>query len=153
MHWLEMKIPPPLYLLMFGGAMWWLADTGIGWQWHDPLLLVLGWGVIAVGVSLDLGGLWRFVRARTTVNPYRPEHSSVLVVEGVYRYTRNPMYLGMLLVLVGWGCVLGSALALLLPPLFALCLTRVQILPEERVLEKTFGASYQAYRQRVRRWL
>ncbi|WP_426415000.1 methyltransferase family protein [Aestuariirhabdus sp. LZHN29] len=153
MSGLEMRIPPPVYLLLFGAVMWLLATATPTWSWQHPLSLTLGWGLVAIGVGFDLGGLWRFIKARTTINPHRPHTTSALVVEGLYRFTRNPMYLGMLLLLIGWGLVLGSAVALLLPPLFALWLTRVQIVPEERVLGEKFGAPYREYLKRVRRWI
>ncbi|MCL6415008.1 isoprenylcysteine carboxylmethyltransferase family protein [Aestuariirhabdus sp. Z084] len=149
----EMKIPPPIYLLLFAALMWWLADSFSVWRWQHPLSLIAGWVLIGAGLALDVGGLIRFVRAKTTINPHRPQHSTTLVVEGVYRLTRNPMYLGMLLLLCGWGLVLGSGLALILPPLFAYWMTRVQIMPEERALLSRFGEPYQQYLDKVRRWI
>ena len=72
---------------------------------------------------------------------------------GLYRVTRNPMYLGMLLVLFGWAVFLSNLAALLIAPLFALYITRFQIIPEERVLAEKFGAAFMAYQSQVRRWL
>ena len=94
-----------------------------------------------------------FRRARTTVNPLKPETSAALVSTGVYSFTRNPMYLGMALALFAWAVYLSSVWSLLGPVLFALYITRFQIVPEERVLDGLFGASFAAYKKRVRRWL
>jgi len=79
--------------------------------------------------------------------------SSELVVSGVYRHTRNPMYLGLLLGLLGWGVYLANAFALLLAPLFIPCMNRFQILPEERALQQAYGERFLDYCRRVRRWL
>jgi protein-S-isoprenylcysteine O-methyltransferase Ste14 len=114
-----------------------------------PLAVLLG----ALGVAAAIGGVISFRRARTTVNPLKPESSAALVSSGVYAFTRNPMYLGMALALLAWAVYLSSIWSLSGPVLFALYITRFQILPEERVLEGLFGTAFAAYRQRVRRWL
>ena len=107
----------------------------------------------ALGILIAGAGLVAFHRARTTANPMRPEAATSLVTTGIYRWTRNPMYLGWLPVLAGWAVYLQHAGALLMVPLFMLYLTRFQIIPEERALAAKFGGQFDAYRQRVRRWL
>ena len=102
-----------------------------------------------VGLSAVLG----FHRAKTTVNPLKPDAASALVVRGIYRWTRNPMYLAMLLVLVAWACIVANWAALAILPLFVLYLNRFQIVPEERALRARFGAEFENYRRKVRRWL
>jgi protein-S-isoprenylcysteine O-methyltransferase Ste14 len=109
--------------------------------------------LFATGVGVALGGVVSFRRARTTVNPLKPETSAALVVTGVYAFTRNPMYLGMVLVLLAWATFLASPWSLAGPALFALYITRYQIIPEERVLAGLFGETFAAYRKRVRRWI
>jgi protein-S-isoprenylcysteine O-methyltransferase Ste14 len=111
--------------------------------------LVLG----AIGVAVAIGGVISFRRAETTVNPLKPETSAALVSTGVYSFTRNPMYLGMVLVLFAWAVYLSSIWSLLGPVLFTLYITRFQIIPEERALDRLFGAPFAAYKKRVRRWL
>lgn len=106
-----------------------------------------------VGVAIALSGVISFRRAQTTVNPLKPETSTALVTTGIYRITRNPMYLGMLAVLLAWAAYLSSAWALLGPVAFALYITRFQIIPEERALRSLFGTTFVAYTQRTRRWL
>jgi len=109
--------------------------------------------LFAVGVAVALGGVASFRRARTTVNPLKPETTAALVATGVYSFTRNPMYLGMVLVLLAWAVFLASVLSLAGPARFALYITRFQIVPEERVLADLFGESFAAYKRRVRRWI
>jgi protein-S-isoprenylcysteine O-methyltransferase Ste14 len=153
MRFLELRIPPPIVGLIVAGGMWTIAHLLPILQ-VPPLVrpavaVVLG----TLGVAVALGGVVSFRRAHTTVNPLKPETSAALVSTGVYSFTRNPMYLGMVLVLFAWAVFLSSLWSLLGPALFALYITRFQIVPEERVLDGLFGASFAAYKQRVRRWL
>lgn len=94
-----------------------------------------------------------FRRAKTTVNPLKPQSSSSLVTWGIYAITRNPMYLGGLVILTGCAVFLSNALAFLLLPAYILYINRFQIAPEERALTSLFGQEFAAYRSRVRRWL
>ncbi len=87
------------------------------------------------------------------MNPIKPGAASSLVSSGVYRFTRNPMYLGLSVTLLGWAVFLSNWLALLAVPVFVLYINRFQIDPEERVLSSLFGAEYAAYKEKVRRWL
>jgi protein-S-isoprenylcysteine O-methyltransferase Ste14 len=153
MTWLEHRIPPPLVGLAIAAGMAWLAPqlprlTGVP-ELRPALAMAIG----AVGVAIDFAALLQFRRVRTTVNPLRPDRANALVTGGVFRYSRNPMYLGLLLVLVAWAVHLASPPALLGPVLFVLYVGRYQIAPEERVMARRFGAEYEAYRGRVRRWL
>ncbi|MDF1628399.1 MAG: isoprenylcysteine carboxylmethyltransferase family protein [Alcanivoracaceae bacterium] len=115
--------------------------------------LVVAVVLVLMGAGVSLAGVVSFRRARTTVNPLKPEKTSSLVCSGIYRITRNPMYLGFLLVLIGWAVMLGSAFAALGPVLFVSYISRFQIVPEERVLASLFGDEFSAYRAKVRRWL
>jgi protein-S-isoprenylcysteine O-methyltransferase Ste14 len=111
-------------------------------------------GVIALSaVAFSIAGVAAFRRASTTVNPMRPEATSALVTTGVYALTRNPMYVGMGLVLLAWAFWLGSPWALFGPIAFVPYISRFQIVPEERVLAARFGEDFHRYCARVRRWL
>jgi protein-S-isoprenylcysteine O-methyltransferase Ste14 len=109
--------------------------------------------IAMIGVCFDLAGIISFWLARTTINPMKPAKTSSLVCSGVYRVTRNPMYLGLLFILIAWAVFLSSAWALIGPLAFVLYMNRFQIAPEERALSAMFGISYSAYKSRVRRWL
>lgn len=150
---LELKLPPPLVALLLACLAWWLAPLGPGIAWPPALRLGLAAGLALVGLSLDLSGVLAFVRRRTTISPLSPRKSSALVTTGVYRFTRNPMYLGMACLLSAWALWLGALLPWLAPVLFVAYITRFQIRPEERVLTGLFGRPYTDYCQRVRRWL
>lgn len=150
MRWLECRVPPPAVgllcaLLMYGLRGWLPAAM--------PFPAALAWLLLLLGLLLDGSAVLSFIRRRTTVNPLTPQRSSTLVVSGFYRISRNPMYLGMLCLLLAWALWLGNWSALLGPLLFVLWISRFQILPEERALAARFGEAYRAYCQQVRRWL
>ena len=156
MSQLELKIPPPLVAAAMAGAM---TAASV---WLPPVLVLplsssvrVGTALVLVGVGacFDVAGLLAFKKAQTTVNPLAPNRSTAVVSTGVYRITRNPMYLGMALILLGLALYLASPWALLGPLVFAAFITRFQIQPEERALTARFGAAYTAYCTQVRRWL
>lgn len=153
MQALELKIPPPVVALLLGAAVWWLAPLGPAVPWPEVLRLGLAGLLALLGLALDFSGLVAFVRHHTTINPLSPRKSTVLVTTGVYRFTRNPMYLGMASLLTAWAVWLGALLPLAAPVLFVLYITRFQIQPEERVLSQLFGQPYADYTRRVRRWI
>ncbi len=150
---LKTVIPPPVYALGTGGMMWWLDRSWPLLSWPESVLNTTGLVIIALALLADVWSLGLFRRTRTSPNPMRPEAASKLVVRGLYRISRNPMYLGLLIVLFGWWLYLGSLSPLLMLPVFVRVLTVQQIVPEEKVLEEKFGAEYLAYKQQVRRWI
>ncbi|HZN99614.1 MAG TPA: isoprenylcysteine carboxylmethyltransferase family protein [Burkholderiales bacterium] len=150
-EWLENRVPPPVVAACVGALM-------LGAAWVLPLFeFGVPWGfaaaTAAAGVAVGVAGVAQFGRARTTLNPLKPDEASALVTGGIYRWTRNPMYLGMALVLAGWGLFIGNFGALALVGLFVMYIDRFQIDPEERALEERFDDKFTAYRKRVRRWL
>lgn len=153
MRSLELKIPPPLVALACGVLMWILARATPYVSWPLAGRGIVALAVAALGVCISASGVVTFRRTGTTTNPMRPGNATTLVTAGIYRRTRNPMYLGLSIVLLGWGVYLANALALLILPGFVLYTTRFQILPEERALSALFGAQYQTYQASVRRWL
>lgn len=106
-----------------------------------------------LGVSICLAGVRAFRQKRTTVDPTRPEAATTLVVHGIYTRTRNPMYLGFVTALLGWAVYLGTLSGLLVLPLVVGYLNVFQIQPEEAALRRRFGPVFDAYADRVRRWL
>jgi len=95
----------------------------------------------------------QFKRAETTINPRTPEATTTLVTTGVYARTRNPMYLGLSTLLLGWAITLGALTSFLGPLLFIPLIARVQIRPEEFALRMRFGKDYDEYCRRVNRWI
>jgi len=150
---LELKIPPPVLALVFGSAMYACARAAAVLALQIPGRTVLAAALAAAGIAVDLAAAVSFLRARTTINPMKPGSTRALVTSGVYRLSRNPMYVGLTLVMFAWGVHLASALALALAAGFVPCLKRLQILPEERILREKFGSGYDEYARRVRRWI
>ena len=150
---LELKIPPPAVALAAALVMGWAGRYGV--LESVPLVWRVGAALVvaAIGAAFDVAGILAFRRAKTTVNPMKPEKSAALVSTGVYRITRNPMYVGMVFILLAWAVYLASPWALFGPLVFAAYITRFQIKPEERVLAARFGAEFASYLARVRRWL
>jgi protein-S-isoprenylcysteine O-methyltransferase Ste14 len=109
--------------------------------------------LVMAGGVFDISGLFAFRKAKTTINPLKPDNTSHMVIVGIYRYSRNPMYFGLLLILTGWATYLSHALPFLFLPLFVAYMNRFQIVPEERVLSAKFGPEYSVYKQSVRRWI
>jgi len=149
---LESKVPPPAVVLAMAVFMWLTARAApslhVDLAVHNGLALIL----VSAGFVTGISGVATFRKARTTVNPLKP-HASSLVTWGVYAISRNPMYLGGLIMLLGWAVFLSNPLALLFLPAYVLYLNRFQITPEERVLTSLFGETYAAYQVRARRWL
>ena len=146
-------LPPPLALGL-AALLAWLLDRGA------PSLRValpgqpgVAIALAVAGAALMLAAALSLAAARTTLDPTRPEKSTSLVRAGAFAMTRNPIYLGDVLLLAAWVAWLGQPLGLLPLAVFAAWLDRVQIAAEERALAQRFGADWQAYRRRVRRWL
>jgi len=116
-------------------------------------ILYLTVSLVTIGCVFCIAGLVSFRLANTTVNPSKPEQATNLVTSGVYRFSRNPMYVGFVFILLGWGIWLSSLWALLCVAGFIAYLTLFQIIPEERALTQLFGEDYIQYKNKVKRWL
>lgn len=150
---LDHRIPPPAVGALVAAAMWGVSAIGPQFPIAAEARYVAVAVFVAAGVAFDILGLVAFRASRTSINPLRPERASALVTRGVYRVTRNPMYVGMGFLLLAWAVYLSALLPFAGPALFVLYITRFQIQPEERVLMGIFGAEFSAYAARVRRWL
>ena len=153
MRVLELKIPPLAVVLVTAVLMWISASAA-----PRLALVVPGWELIALifavaGAVTSILGVASFRRAGTILNPLTPDASSSLVVSGIYSLSRNPMYLGFLMLLLGWAIYVSNALAFLFVPAFVLYINNFQIKPEEQALTSRFGQEFVAYTGRVRRWL
>jgi protein-S-isoprenylcysteine O-methyltransferase Ste14 len=153
MQWLELKIPPLLVWLVVAGAMFGVAYSAPGLSFLLAGSSAIALALVTLGGALTLAGFIAFRAKRTTVNPLTPCASSSVVSSGVYRVSRNPMYLGFLLALAGWAVYLSNVGAALLLPAFVAYMTQYQIKPEERALLAKFGTEFAEYMFRVRRWL
>jgi protein-S-isoprenylcysteine O-methyltransferase Ste14 len=153
MRQLELKIPPLIVLAIAAFLMWAIARAAPRWTLLYPARTLVAAALFLLGITVMVAGVRAFRRAHTTVDPRSPEDASQLVNSSVYRFTRNPMYVGMLFVLIAWMVLLSNLGAVVVPALFMLYITRWQIVPEERALAAKFGTQYETYRKSVRRWL
>ena len=149
---LELKVHPPIVLVLCLGLVYILSH-------YLPILAIpsmlsgLYWYIGLTGVLVALAGIWEFRKAKTTINPTKPEKTSHLVSGGIYRITRNPMYLGMVCIITAAIFKFGNYFGFIALPCFMLYITQFQIKPEERIIESIFGEQYVAYKKKVRRWL
>ena len=150
---MNLRIPPIVQFLICALLAWALAMLVPQLAFGSPLSAYAGYGLIFAGAILLTLAILAFVRARTTVNPLAPEQAQALVTSGLYRFTRNPMYLAMALILIGGAFALGNIAALATPAIFVCVMTELQIKPEERALQSIFGEAFSAYRKQTRRWL
>jgi protein-S-isoprenylcysteine O-methyltransferase Ste14 len=154
-HALELKIPPLLVLAIFVAIVIGIAslaplhafNVSFTGQYLASAMLA------AAGLVTAVAGVIEFRRSKTTVNPLTPQAATTVVASGIFAYSRNPMYVGMALVLLAVVVLSGSVVALLCVPAFCAYITQFQIKPEERMLEQVFEARYSAYMTQVRRWL
>lgn len=148
---LNTKIPPPVVALLFAAAMWLTsqeADNPVGKA--RVLAIIACW---FIGTCFSASALLAFRKAKTTVNPLKPQSATSLVVSGVFGLSRNPMYVGMAFILLAWSIYLGTALSLSGVVGFILFINKFQIAPEEKAMLALFGEEFVRYSQRVRRWL
>jgi protein-S-isoprenylcysteine O-methyltransferase Ste14 len=142
---------PPVWFLPFNLALF-LLDRGLPLvQLVRPPWSYLGWLPILLGMGLCFVAARQFRRHRTTIRPFHG--NAALITTGLFRFSRNPIYLGMVVIMLGIAVNAGSLSAFLIPPLFALALDAFFIRREESALARQFGDRYATYRRRVRRWL
>ena len=153
MNALALKVPPVAQVIITAAAMYGVSKMvpALTFSLNGSTALAVALGVI--GMSLGIMGVTQFRIAQTTPNPQALEQVSSLVTSGVYQYSRNPMYVGLVLILLGWAFYLSHLLAFVLLPIFILYMTHFQIQPEERMMAQKFGKTYQDYLNKVRRWI
>ena len=148
---LENKIPPAVVWLVCALIMksiaYVLPFVALP---HLPVVAIV---MTLIGIGAGIAGIWNFYKARTTINPLEPSETTHFVSEGIYKLSRNPMYVGLACCLISWAIWLSYLVPWLGVVLFIAYMTRFQIIPEERVLRQKFGDEYQNYCLKVRRWL
>ena len=153
MNWLELRVPPPAAALLTAALMWLVAQALPAFEVDVPAGGAFTTLLAALGILLGAVAVIQFRRAGTTVNPMQPHESAALVTSGIYRFSRNPMYVADVLLLAAWAAWLANLATLVPIALFIAYMNRFQIVPEERALQARHGEAYAAYRRLVRRWL
>ena len=147
------RIPPVVQVLLCGVLGWGLSTLAPSPQMGGPWFLFLAAILFGSGFVLLVFAVGAFAREKTTVNPLAPESAETLVTSGLFRFSRNPMYLGFLIMLSAWTIYLSATVNVLFLPLFVVYMNRFQIAPEERFMMQKFGADYEKYMSEVRRWI
>ena len=138
---LELKVPPPIVALVLALLIWLTpAITGLV-QIPNPARVLCAVVLVCVGQGISIAGMVAFRRAKTTVNPIKASLASSLVIRGVYRYTRNPMYVGLLLTLLAWAVFLANPPAALWVVVYVLYITRFQIIRKNACWRLCLGQS------------
>ena len=151
---LELKIPPDVIWVVVAALMWLAARaTAGGLGPAEPLRRPLAVLLIVIGTALIVAARVALEKAGTTWHPTEPGSTTALVSSGAYRFSRNPTYLGMQIVLISWAVMLASPAAVLVSALFVVYINRFQIRPEESTLSISLGQEYSDYSRRVRRWV
>ena len=150
----ELKVPPVLIILACAGMMYWLAEA----VHHEEILTlpfraVLSSALLALALGVLVAALRAFNSYNTTMNPLAPSNASSVVTTSIYKYTRNPMYLSMSFLLLGWVILLGQASALAAMPIYFVLITYLQIVPEEKILARKFNNEYDRYCAKTSRWI
>ena len=147
------RFPPLAVAMTCGIAMWVVARALPSLRCEFPGRRTIALALLALGAVISLAGVIAFRRARTTTNPLRPDAASALVVTGIYARTRNPLYLGFVVMLLAWCAWLAHPVTLLGIPGFIAWMNRFQIRAEERAIGALFGEEFERYCARVRRWI
>lgn len=150
---MKTRIPPPVVAVVFALLMWLVASSFTQSQITVPARGAASMLLVLVGLGIMGLAMQRFRSVGTTVNPLDPSRASSLVSSGIFGRSRNPMYLGIAILLCAWTVWLGNVLNVAVLGLFIWFMTTFQIKPEEEALTRVFGEPYDDYRKKVRRWL
>ena len=145
------KIPPPIVTLTFGLFIYFSRPFFP--EFNNELLSIVSGLSLLIGIGVLVSAVASFRKQKTTVNPLDIEKASSLVISGVFKYSRNPMYLGMVFILLSIALKFNLIGGIILTLLFAIFITRFQIIPEEAVMEKLFKEEFDSYKKETRRWL
>jgi len=150
---LKLKIPPPIIAILSALIIWGLSETLPTDVINGEIRQIIALIILAMAGAIDAWALISFRMVKTTIDPRYPHKTSTIVSHGIYAYTRNPMYLGLVLILSSLSIYLGTAFGLIVMVLFILYMNRFQIVAEEEALERQFGEAYLDYKNSVRRWI
>jgi len=150
---LETLIPPPIVTVIIMILMYWVPRSILASSIQSSLLFFAAIATGLAAIMIMLAGIAAFAKDRTTLNPMRIDQASTLVTSGIFKFTRNPMYLGDVIFLFAWCLLLATPWAIFGPFLLMIYLTQFQIKPEERMMQQKFGTAYKAYQSQVRRWI
>ena len=146
-----LKIPPPLLVLILVIANYFSSKKiDLIHLPNQDLISIL---ILLIGILILINPIFKFIKSKTTIDPIKFKKVNKLITSGIYKYSRNPMYLGMALILLGLALMFNLIGGTLFTILFTIFITKFQIRPEEEVMEKLFGEDFLKYKKNVRMWL
>ena len=148
--YLNTKIPPPIVMFLCIGIIY-LFESQI--EYSQPNLKAAGIIFLILGLIIIFLAVLKFMKTKTTVDPTRPHKTSNLVISGIYKITRNPMYLGMLFLIMAYAIYNNNIFGCIVIPVFIFYINKFQIEPEEIEMRKKFGESFENYCKKVNRWI
>lgn len=149
---MHLKLPPALVTLITALLIYVVARFLPFGDFDFTGRVYVIWALLGLGFLIGMISLFQFFKSKTSIDPRDPKKASELVVGGLYKISRNPMYLGLLLLLLAWGLYVPNAFNFLVVVLFVAYMNKFQIIPEEKALKAKFGKQYDAYLVGVRRW-
>ena len=150
---MKLKIPPAVQVAIFASLMWLINKLTESKHLNFEYQKEISWLIFAIGSCVGIIAVYNFRKAHTTADPLKPEKASQLVINGIYKFTRNPMYLGMFIILLAFAIRLSNLYSFTVLVLYVWYITTFQIKPEEEALNKLFGKTYTNYCKKVRRWI
>ena len=145
------KIPPPLIVLVLIISIY-FSSTKLDLI-HIPFQLEISFFTLSLGILIFINPVLKFIKSKTTINPIQFDKTNKLVTSGIFKYSRNPMYLGMLMIIISTSIFYLNIYSILTPFLFILWINKFQIKREEVFLTKKFGKEYLSYKKKTRRWI
>ena len=133
--------------------MWLVSKYSLNTNFNLNGTNILALVFLIIAIIMIVLSINKFKKNRTTISPLKPNKTSSLITSGIYNYTRNPMYLGLLLILISTALFIKNFISFLIIPLFVIFINKNQILPEEQILENIFGEEYRNYTKKVKRWI
>jgi len=150
---MKLKVPPTLQVAIFAFLIWLISKLAPVKHLNFEYQKELSWSIFAFGVFIGIIAVYTFRKAQTTVDPRNPDKASKLVIVGIYKISRNPMYLGFFFILLAFVIKVGNLYALPVLIVYVWYITAFQIKPEEIALKDLFGEDYSHYLKTVRRWI
>ena len=150
---MKLKVPPAAQAILFGLLMYIIDKYITIGNFSFIGQTVTAITIFSIGILITIIAIWRFIKAKTTSDPTNPSKATTLVTHGIYKYSRNPMYLTILIVLFSWMIALGNIFNIIVLIIFVYYITTYQIKPEEEALTKLFKNDYTNYCNKVRRWI
>ena len=145
------KIPPPVLVLILVSSNY-FSSKKIDLI-HLPNQDLISIIILLIGILILINPIFKFIKSKTTIDPIKFKKVNKLIISGIYKYSRNPMYLGLLMIVISTSIFFLNIFSITTPLLFYCWINRFQIKREEIFLTEKFGEEYMSYKTKTRRWI